>query len=387
MKRIPFILWAFLLSLSACIRPELHIPGQDIVVEEPILEAELDVVVDMETDWSVDWQYDWDATDDAIWGGIGYDEPKGYQVRRYFTGKEPDAPHTDVEAFAITETKFSRHFEFGYYDILFWSDIDSPDGTQVLVINEGLETVTATTTGTRGMVRSFSKMAGVRSAEDEPGVIGLKNQPEIFYAAYPENIYISHNLEDYDYDPARDVYSAKIETQMRPLVYIYLIQIVLQNNDGIIKGINGNAAMSGMASGTCLNTGHTNDEPSTVYFNIRLKHNRLFNDEPCDIIGGKFTTFGLCDMEPQTRAGSQYNGSREDLNNYLFFDLIFSNDGVTTFSVDVTDQLQSQSHGGVVTVVIDCDKLQTPETPVTNAGSLFVPSVEDYEEVYWELEL
>ena len=124
-----------------------------------------------------------------------------------------------------------------------------------------------------------------------------------------------------------------------------------------------------------------------VYFNTRLKRNMTAEGRPCDIIGGKLTTFGLCDMEPYTRAGSLYQGSRGSLNNFLFFDLLFSNDGVKTYSMDVTDQCQAQAHGGVITVSIDCSKLEMPTDPDSGTGSLFLPTVEDYEDVFWEIEM
>ena len=373
--------------LGSCIEPPLHLPGQQLLAEFPIVETELNVVWNIETSWAAHWYYGWDKTDDDIWGGIGYSMPSSYQVRRYFTGEDPAARHSEVDAFSIRSTKFRRFFSFGYYDILIWSDIDSPDGAQVLVINEEPNSVTATTTGTRGLSRAFSRLAGEGVKADEPGVIGLMNQPEIFYASYPEDIYISRDMNDYTYDPVEKVYIKQIESQLRPLVYIYLVQVILLNNDGRVKGIDGNAALSSMASSTDLYTGHTDNRPSVIYFNTRLKYNMEADGEPCDIIGGKFTTFGLCDMEPYTRASSVYTGSRSELRNLLFFDLVFKNDGVETYSVDVTDQCQSQSHGGVITVYIDCSKLEPPENPEGGAGSLFVPTVEDYDEVYWEIEL
>ena len=379
---------SLLLSLAvSCIEPPLHLPGQQLLVDMPVVETELSVVWSIDVDWATEWYYGWDPTDTDIWGDIGYSMPNSFQVRRYYTGEDPSVPHTDVDAFSIRETKFRRFFAFGYYDILVWSDIDSPDGTQVLVINEEPNSVTATTTGTRGLSRAFSQMAGIVSKGDEPGLIGLKNQPEIFYATYPEDIYISRNLDDYTYDPVEKIYIKEIQSEMHPLVYIYLVQIILLNNDGRVKGINGNAALSSMASSTDLYTGHTDNHPSIIYFNTRLKYNMVADGQPCDIIGGKFTTFGLCDMEPFTRSGSAYSGSRSELRNLLFFDLIFQNDGVKTYSVDVTEQCQSQSHGGVITVYIDCTRLEPPENPEEGTGSLFVPSVEDYDEVYWEIEL
>ena len=54
---------------------------------------------------------------------------------------------TDLGGFAAAT------FNFGYYDILLWSNIDSPTHTQVVLINENdIDEVTATTTATRGML-------------------------------------------------------------------------------------------------------------------------------------------------------------------------------------------------------------------------------------------
>ena len=79
---------------------------------------------------------------------------------------------------------------FGYYDLLFWSNIDSPTMSQVLQIDESdINEVTATTTVTRGLLRDSDPLA----------VTGLFNQPEIFYSAYERDIHISRNKEDYDY--------------------------------------------------------------------------------------------------------------------------------------------------------------------------------------------
>lgn len=372
-------------QITSCIEPPLNLPGQEILTEIPAVEIDLEVVWNIDVDWKTDWHYGWDAIDDSIWGGQGYTDPTSFQVRRYFTGDDPKGAHTDVDAFSIQATSFRRFFSFGYYDILLWSDIDSKDGTQVLVINETPEVVTATTTGTRGLSRNIRKLVDGTEVADSSEIYGLKNQPEIFYASYPEDIFISRDLKDYVYDPVEKVYVKKVESKLVPRVYIYLVQIILINNNGRVKGINGNAALSSMASGTNVNTGHTDNHPAIVYFNTRMKNNKVYKGSACDIIGGKLTTFGLCDMESYTREGSKYTGSRSELKNHLFFDLVFSNDGTKTYSVDVTDQCQKQSHGGVITVVIDCGKLEPPEQPGT--GSLFVPIVEDYNEVIWEVVL
>jgi len=396
MKRLYLIIYivaAFLtLQMASCIEPPLHLPGQQILTEIPAVQTDLKVVWNIDANWDVDWYYGWDAVDDSIWGGIGYTMPTSFQVRRYYTGDNPNGPHTDVDAFFIRGNSFRRYFSFGYYDLLFWSDIDSKDGTQVLVIKETNDSVTATTTGTRGLSRAIYSLVNSRDFAGETGAIGLRNQPEIFYGAYSEDIFISQDLSDYIYNPEENIYIKRIETELRPLVYIYLVQIVLFNNDGRVKGINGDAALSGMASGTNVNTGHTNNVPSVIYFNTRLKRNLSVEGKPCDIIGGKLTTFGLCDLEPYTRSGHIYSGTRGDLSNYLLFDLVFSNDATKTYYVEVTDQCQRQAHGGIITVYIDCGELEVPDNPDgpdpgDGTGSLFLPTVEDYQDVIWEVEL
>ena len=374
-------------GITSCIEPPLHLPGQNMELQIPQVETDLEVIWDVDVDFQTDWYYGWDLKDDSIWGSIGYTMPTSFEVHRYYKGDDPYAKHTTDEAFSIRTTRFRRYFQFGYYDMLFYSDIDSKDGTQVLVLNETLDSVTATTTGTRGISRSILEHS--RSNEADPsGVIGLLNQPEIFYSAYPENIYISRDLSDYEYDPVENIYIKHIETKLRPLVYIYLVQFILYNNeDGRIKGINGNAALSSMASSTNVNTGHTGYKPALIYFNTRLKKNQEVNGQKCDIIGGKLTTFGLCDNEPFTRSGALYAGSRSNLRNYLYYDLIWQDGQVKTYEFDVTDQCHAQAHGGILTVWIDCSKLTPPDPLPSGTGSLFVPTVEDYDEVFWEIEI
>jgi hypothetical protein len=371
----------------SCIEPPLHLPGQELQMQMPKVETELSVVWDFETSLDNEWFYGWDEKDDSIWGDIGYTIPKSYEVHRYYKGDDSLSWHTSVDAFSIRSNRFRRYFQFGYYDMLFYSDIETKDGTQVVVMHETLDSVTATTTGTRGISRSI--LNATRADNDQtPGVIGLLNQPEIFYGAYPENIYISHNLEDYEYDPVEDIYIKHIETKLRPLVYIYLVQFILYNNeDGKIRGVNGNAALSSMASSTNVNTGHTGNSPAVVYFNTRMKKDLMVKNRKSDVIGGKLTTFGLCDSEPYTRSSALYSGSRKNLNNYLYFDLIWSNGGVKTYDFDVTSQCRSQAHGGILTVWIDCSQLTPPDPGPASAGSLFIPTVEDYDEVVWEIEL
>ena len=385
--RISALTALLMLCIVSCIEPPLHLPGQNLEMKIPQVETEMEVVWDIDVDFSTDWYYGWDVKDDSLWGNIGYTRPTGYEVHRYYKGDKPRRKHLSDDAFSIRSNRFRRYFQFGYYDMLFYSEIDSKDGTQVVVMHETLDSVTATTTGTRGLSKGILDMTRAGTSQDD-GAIGLLNQPEIFYGAYPEDIYISYNLDDYDYDPVENIYIKHLETKLRPLVYIYLVQLILYNNDdGKIKGINGNSALSSMASSTNVNTGHTGNSPAVIYFNTRMKKDLTVKGRKSDVIGGKLTTFGLCDNEPCVRSKAQYAGSRTTLKNYLYFDLIWNNGGVKTYQFDVTDQCHAQAHGGILTVWIDCSELTPPDPGPSSKGSLFIPTVEDYDEVVWEIEI
>lgn len=370
------------LLLGSCIEPPLHLPGEEVLIDAPVVLTEMEVVWNVDVDWQAEWHYGWDDLDKTLWGEIKYPTPTNYEVRRYYLGEEPSKPHTEVDAFTINDTHFRRYYNFGYYDMLIWSNIDSEDGTQTVVIDEeDLDEVTATTTGQRGMT-SLSTRA------DEAPVTGLYNQPEIFYSTYPRDIYISRNFSDYDYfDEVEQVWVKKINATLRPLVYIYLVQIIIYNNDGKVAGVNGNNAISGFASSSSVNTGHTGNKPCMIYFESRMKEKLDVKGRKADVIGGKLTTYGLCDMAGyQLGSKAQYAGTLSDVRNLLYYDLTFINGTEKTYEVDVTEQCQRQSHGGIITIEIDANDLKVPQKE-DGDGSLFVPTVEDYDEVVWEIPL
>ena len=387
MKHLHLIaLFALLMGLQSCIEPPLHLPGQDLAVEMQLAQTDLNIIWDSEVQLDHDWYYGWDVKDDSIWGGIAYPKPSSYEVYRYYKGQDPMALHQSVDMFTINTNRFRRYFQFGYYDMLLYSNIDSKDGTQVVVIKEQGDSIIATTTGTRALSRGILESTRADSEGDTP--IGILNQPEIFYVAYSPDVYISPNLDDYEYDPVENIYIKHIETELRPLVYIYLVQIILTNNDDHrIKGINGNAAISSMAATTNLKTGRTGNKPTFVYFNTRLKENRMVDGKRCDVFGGKLTTFGLCDNAPYTRSGAQYGGTRGNLNNIVYYDLVWNNGQTVTYQADVTEQMQRQAHGGIITIKVDCSQLTPPDPGQQGGGSMFLPTIEDYEHVQWEIEI
>lgn len=360
----------------SCIEPPLRLAAQEVIVDMPVVITDVEVVWDIDVDWKKNWYYGWDDTDTEMFGPLEYPMPRSYEVRRYFLGDAPRVPHTTKDPFTIYQTSFRRTYMFGYYDMLLWSNIYSPEEVQVVVIDESnLDEVTASTTVTRSI--------SLRGKEHPANA--LYNQPEIFYSAYPRDIYISHYKEDYDYyDETDKVWVKRIKSDLTPLVYIYLVQIILTNNDGRVKNVSGNCAVSAFASGTSVNSGHTFNDPCMVYFNSRMKKGLDYKGQTVDIVGAKFTTYGLCDMDGyQPKSKAQYVGSRTELPNYIYYELEMASGAVVALNALITEQCQAQCHGGVITLVVDASKI--PDPGGGEGSSAFNPVVDDYDELEFDI--
>lgn len=142
---VPLCLVLGCVAMMSCQRDPmlyLHEEGKDLTVEIPIVNFDLPVIWDyqleygVEYDWKAEWQYQWDATDEMLFGKLGYTEPSGFNIRRYFTGDTPKGPHGSPYKHTISERYLSASYEFGYWDILAWTDIHTSDGIQSVTIDE-----------------------------------------------------------------------------------------------------------------------------------------------------------------------------------------------------------------------------------------------------------
>ena len=346
----------------------------------PQVDTDIDVAWDVHTDVQVKYHFGWDETDAALWDSLEYPMPKLIEVRRYYTGENPDGAIVGKDGFTIDTPSFRKYFQFGYYNLLFWSDVDfKGESPNVQIDESNPNNVIAYTNGSKGF--------NGRSENDD-AIIGLHDQPEMMYGAYPKDVHISENLNDYEYDAENNVYIKHIEAILKPLVYMYLVQIVLHNNESIVQDVDGNAAITSLARGTIVNTGHTLDDACMVYMPTRMKKGIKIDGEEVDIVGGRLNTFGLCDMERyDSNKGTTYQGGRSDLHNYIYFDLTLADGTVKTYRRDITDQMKKQAYGGIITIDIDCMQLEPEYQDDLKMQSLFLPTIEDYKEVIWHFEI
>ncbi len=363
---------ALLTLVTGCERkPELHLDYKgNVVTELPIVELQLDVFWNYDADtetgynWRDEWYYGWDDQDQALFGEIGYTKPSVFQIRRYYTVDQPLASHTSVLSDVINGYTYSSAFDWGYWDLLAWNDIVTPDGIQSLTIDEqtSLDYVTAYTGQTMNAARYQA-----------PRYTRSFYQPEELFSAYEQAVEINKNLEGFVYDADRDVWVKQLQMLLRPVTYIYLTQVIIHHNNGRITGVDGNANLSGMARSVNINTGVAGDDAITVHYYVRFKQGCTKNGENVDIAGGRLTTFGMCNV----------NGSRADetvddgKHHYMDVNMQFSNGMDSTFVFDVTKQVQKRYKGGVITVELDADTIRIP---TRKGGSGFDAVVKDFED-------
>ncbi len=396
--------------LASCVRePNLHLHDDaNAEIQLPVVEFELDVYWDYELEYGIpyDWRAEWFYGDDPnLFSEIGYTKPSQFELRRYFTANEPYAKHTQVQEHYINGYLFREHFNWGYWDLLVWNQIEAGSDGQALVMQEELDSVVFHTSET-----PHSAHRG-RSSGRSTRFPRSFHQPEQLFAGYKQAEHISSDLEGFEWDEDRGVFVRRSQIDLMPATYIYLTQVILHNNRGRVMQVDGNANLSGMARSVNINTGRAGTDAITTYYNVGMKKEvliqrraRNYETENVDIIGGRLLSFGLCGIDGsrvvvpkrgktivpdgetlgETSCGSRvYSRAGEmhiDDGNHHYMDVTmhFSTGGDSTFVFDVTEQVRRRWKGGVLTVELDMD---TVNIPTSNAGSGFDAEVEDYEDV------
>lgn len=384
------VLLEVIVLFSCSPEPPLHLyDAQEAEFNLPLIDLELDLYWDYELafginyNWRAEWFYGWDDEDRRIFGELGYEDPDVFNLRRYYTGDKPRAPHTGVILNTVEGRHFLASYDWGFWDILAWNEVQTIDGVQSLVFDEttSLDSVTAYTNPS---MRS--------SRYNAPRFTQAFYAPEPLFAAYDQAIEINSNLDGFVWDPERQAYVRTLNMTLMPVTYIYLTQVILHNNRGRVNGVEGSADLSGMARSTVLNSRRAGDDAITVYYNVRLKNDCDYGKpfeaeeankdnkapeayEKVDIIGGRLLTFGI----PSTEANAI--SRKEDVNDqhrhYMGVNMLFNNATDSTLVFDVTDQVRRCYKGGVITVELDMD---TVPLPTRRGGSGFNAVVKDFED-------
>ena len=375
MKRgVLTVLLVALTLLAGCRRePELHLYDEArVTFDLPLIDMSLEVYWDYELsygvtyDWQADWYYGWDDDDRRLFGEIGYVEPQAFNLRRYYTGQTPFAPHTSVTSDYIRGTTFQDTFNWGFWDLLVWNDITTIDGVQSLLFDEttSLDSVTA-----------YTNHSMMLSRYHAPRHAYSYYAPEPLFAAYSQAVEIRRDLEGFVYDASRNVYVMKLDMMLEPLTYIYLTQVILHHNRGRVSNVDGTANLSGMARSVVLNTGQAGGDAITVYYNVRMKKDCVINDETVDVVGGRLLTFGICNTRANAMTRTEAPDDRR--RHYIDLTMQFNNGMDSTLVFDVTQQVRNRFKGGVITMELDMD---TVPVPYRSGGSGFDALVKETED-------
>lgn len=384
MKKTSLFLFVgiFTLCCTSCKRaPELtehgsHHKDDPIIVEMPEVNLDLSVVWDYTNEfaydtpyeWEKEWIYGWDEKDEQFFGPIGYTEPKSFQLREYYYGPQWSNNRQSVKPITVTDTHHIARFETGYYDMLAWSEAEPLSGIYSLHFDEpDLHSNVTAYTNPAGMT-------GVTRGKEDEEV--MHYQPDELFAGMVSSVHLSEDPADYDYQDTQGVYHKRIALDLRPATYIYLTQVVLHNNKGRIALVDGNAALTGMARTTDVNTRVAGNDAVSVYYNV-IKKDHLATElgEDVDVIGGRLLTFGIPGFNPW--AMTKDSKATDDQSHYLLINVVYSNGSSGALKVNVADQIRSRYKGGVISVHVNVDDLDIPKEDV---GSGFGASVQTPEE-------
>lgn len=353
---------------------------------------EIDLNIIFGYDFEKEWYYGWDETDNHIYGGWELQQPNVFNLRRYWTGDNAQAPHTPATPEQFGGLVFRDRFKYGYYDLLVWNEVETLDGSQALIFDEqsSLEYVNVYTGQSTSTTNAPQYYKQQRVPTMRQGYAFY--EPEFLFSAYREDVHVTNDPADYDYYDADSHYWVKkIPMAPEPVTYIYLPQIIIHHNKGKIAGVDGRANITGMARSVNLNNHQTSPQDISVMYKTRMKNNRSYKDELVDIIGGRLFTFGITGTNPYRLDGPPHRGGRSaasipalNVRNFLEVPVVFNNGLDSTFVFDVTDQVLEHYRGGVLTIHIDADTIPVPSR---KGGSGFDAVVKDWEEETHEFEM
>lgn len=382
-----FIMMMAGLMIASCIRePELHLPYRTTRdIEIPVVDLDLiaywnyELEYGIHYDWQAEWVLEWDDEARKAFGdSIGYTNPEVFNLRRYYTKNEAYGKHTSVLENTTHGSTFHGSYDWGFWDILVWSDVTSQEDVQSLNFDErsSLDSVTA-----------YTNQSMHTSRFNAPKYTRAYYQPEQLFSAYDRAVEINENLDGFVFDTLRNVWVKQLDMILQPITYIYLTQIILHNNRNKILGVDGAADMSSMAQSTNLNTGVAGATPIDVTYNVLFKpavtlseKSRPYIDvkvpnEVVSVIGGRMLTFGICGQN----GNKVFNRSdvKDYYRHYMDVNMQFNNGMDSTFIFDITEKVRDRWKGGVITIELDMDTIPVPQR---TGGSAFDAVVKDYED-------
>lgn len=304
MKRYLFLVVLMLaVGITACEHKNLCIHHS-----EHAHRYHVNIIADYRYDWEecmggINWQEEW-PEHYIPYDDLRPDDPSGLRVVNY--NKEGDYNIHNIKA----EGGVIMLYE-GLNDLLFYNN----DTEYIIFSRTGNGITTRATTRTRTRA---TYLGSEYANEGEPTM----SAPDMLYANFFENYLAEKVIEPAD-----------IEVTLQPLVFTYKVRYEFKSGLKYVAMARG--ALSGMAKEVLLNTGETSEEPATILYDCDV------TDYGVRALVNSFGAPAFPHPNYPTRAENKHA---------LNLEVVLRNGKMVTFDFDVTDQVKSQPHGGVIVV-------------------------------------
>lgn len=297
--------------------------------------VKVSVLPQWEQEWERAYDYDWKTNWNSAWG-YGYDELRpgissGIRATVYREGENPSENNLPAEGGMLPLRE-------GEAAVLFYNN-----DTEYIVFSD-LGTVASAKATTRTLSRGgFKEMhAGERTVD----------QPDQLYGHYIKS-----------YTAMRGHEVVTLPVTMRPLTYTYLIRYEFSHGQKYMALARG--AIAGMAESVYLTDGHTGDDAVTVMYDCTLKP---FGAEAV------VKSFGV-----PSYPGDHYARATAETGKFMInLQVRLTNGEYKNFEFDVTNQVEGQPRGGVITV----SGIEITDEEGMSGSGAFNPDVEGWGE--WE---
>lgn len=365
---IPAALTALVLLGGCTIEPPLHL--RKTVATKVVLQTRVSTDILWQINWQTQWDYAWQT---ELYGPLGYSEPKSMRMHVYTLGD--DGLRKAHNTYNFNGTEGTADIFVGYHDMLFHnnnsevllfrSDDDLSDiNAYTRIISSGLKTSMP--------VLTLEQKAMATKADDETEIEeSVTFMPDELFTLYKPNYYISDNLDDYEYIDGK--YVLRIQGELRPATFIWLIQVKFVNNYDRVIGSMGGAAITGMSYGVNMTTGLTEEMTVSVPMDVHMNK----SVDP-DMMGARVLSFGIPGCNPYDDASV---AAAPQGRHWFVLNVNFSTGTYKNIRIDVTDQIRALPTGGVITLEVDVDDFppEITDPPVTGGGG-FNPIMNDWGE-------
>lgn len=330
MKKV-LILFAAIVALVSCDYKDLcynhdeHSLGYDVNVKASYEQA-WEYRYEDGTDWLSNWPSDYGFSYGALVPAL----PSGLRGIVYF----PDG-HSVISNMPASGEKM--HLAQGPHNLIFHNN-DSE-----YIVFDQMESFASARATTRTKTRASYQGSPYTDTKAEKTV----GPPDMLYGHYFDGYEMEKSMDPVD-----------LPVMMRPLVFTYYVRIKVTHGLNYIALARG--ALAGMASSVSLHDGRTSPEPATVLFDCNM------TDFGAD---AAVRSFGVPNFPnpDYTKAGATYG---------LNVEFRLKNGKIVSFDRDVTGQMASQPHGGV----IEISDIEISDEEGKPGSSGFLVDVDDWGE-------